>query len=282
MGCENTNIGTGEKGCYDNTLQETTILFFEEEVILDISSLQDQTAMQSLISSATNRMSVLSKANYMEPTAAEAQWHEPDYGSKIKTGDKYPSKLFKHMATECLKRMFNEIDGTIGHVLFVTEGNFIEGLAYENDKLKTAKVSINVTDEVIDKIAYKNIDLGFFSLFDSLSRSVDLGFNIEDLTLIEGVYFYPQSANATTFIVEANDCAYNTQDGLDTANFVLWNVTTGAAITVTGWVDNADGSYTATYASGTSTDDVVQARYTGPSATNMYIQILTSNITVTA
>lgn len=278
MSCENVTIGTGEKGCRTAIKQDTTILFFEDAKIFDIASLQDKTALASLVYDNANRMSILHGANYMEPTPAEAEFHTPDYGSKEKIGEKPPVKLFKFKYTECVRKLFNQLDGSTAHILLVTENDFINGVAIDNDKLKTAKVSLNVTDEVIDgKVEYKNLEISFATLYDNEKRYIDLGYDINEVENLKGLYIYPKTASTTEVGIEVNDCGFNAIDGIDTGNFVVTNKTTEAVVTTT-WTDNNDGSYTGAYTAGVTAGDVLEVSYTGASSTNLFIQILTSNI----
>lgn len=276
--CTATGTGTGEKGCQKNVKAKRHILSWSSEQEIDITSLENQPAMQALITASSNRMSVLKNANYVEPVSPEQTVHTPQFGSEEIISETSAKLTMKHKTGNVMRRTLAAKNGDIEYILVASDMKTITGERSGYDKLKTVKATVNVTDEVIDEREYKVVTYTFSDVnWNEVKKDIAIDYKVTDLVINTGLYIYAAgtSTSVTATITDAED---DFVTGLTVGNFSMYNITQKAAVTIGTVVDNADGTYTIPITSGASATDVIEVRYSGPGDGDPYEQIETEQL----
>lgn len=277
--CTATGTSTGEKGCQKYTGEQVHILYFDSEQEVDITSLQSQPFVEALISASSNRASILKDANEFEIVVPETTKYTPTNGSAEILKRTSAGLTIKHKSGNVIRRTLAELDNKEMHVFILTKQNILAGIRSDYDKLKTVKATAAVIDEVMEgsrelrglELTYDDVD------WFNVKKEIALGWNIKDINPLTGLYIYAAgtSTSVTATVTDADDTMVT---GLTVAQFSMYNITDGAAVTIDTVVDNADGTYTVPITTGASATDVIEVRYAGPSSTNLYKQIDTKQL----
>lgn len=176
-----------------------------------------------------------------------------------------------------------DMDGEVIYGMLASDNKVITGVRSSYDKLKTAAMKVNVTEEIIDQVEYKVIELSFEEdEWNDVKKDIPIDYSIKDINPITGLYLILTACTASSATLMIIDCNDDPVDGLTIGNIGLYNDTDGAAAVVGTVVDNGDGTYTLPVTSGITASDIVYGTYDGPASGNLYVQIKTEKFTVTS
>lgn len=238
------------------------------------ASLNQEAYWDAQVYDATNRVFTVYGSDDAEIVAAEVQKYKPKFGFGTQTSKNSNEYMIKFKDTECLRATLFPLDSTEVNVMFFMSEGYIRGEKATALTTKTVKATISVSTETVEDVPLIVTTFEFATNFEANYVDVQLasGFDFTDITGLTSVYFEAVSATQTVITVLAYDCARTALTGLESANFVLYNLTDDPtkATPITGTAVATGNSYAITIDSQDVSENVVTEIAT-PAAANLYI-----------
>ena len=280
MACENILLNV-EKGsfCFNGDIDGFALS--KTPLTVSNASIITKDWWDAQIYAAVDRVTTLIGSDDSEITPGTVVEYKPKRGFGTQTSKGSNEYTIKFKDTEALRKSLNELNGSEVYVIFFTNKNAIQGIRVGQNSLKFVKSNISVSSEMAEGVRLIVVKFTFALDFETLYAELRMesNFTTDEISGLTGLYIYAVSCSATEMVVDIRDAANNAVDGLTTTNLQVYDIT-GAAEITDSWVDNADGTYTATYTGGTP-GNFFRCDYTGPASGNLYIETMTESIVVT-
>ena len=275
MGCENLDNMNLAKGSFCFNGEIDGLALFESAITVANGSLRTESWWDAQIYDATNRVVTLIGTDDSEITPAEVTEYTPKRGFKVQTSKGSNEYMLKFKDTECLRQTLFPLNGSEVYAMFFTTSNFIRAArGTTNLNSRAVKANLSVSAELVDGINLLIVKISFASDFEAsyVEIAMEDNFTTDEITGLTGVYFDAVSSTTTVQTVLAYDCNRVALEGLVSANFVFYNLTTDPtkATAITGTAVATNNSYAVTIAAQTL-GDVIACEIATPAAANLYV-----------